>query len=41
MNAVSEWQPTMHWAVPTLVAEIRFAEWTKGGHLRGAGAPST
>ena len=25
----------MHWAVPTLVAEIRFAEWTNGGHLRG------
>ncbi len=33
-NAVGQWQPKMHWAAPTLVAEIRFAEWTQGGHLR-------
>ena len=33
-NAVAEWEPKMNWTVPTLVAEIRFAEWTQGGHLR-------
>lgn len=32
--AVGEWQPKMHWVSPTLVAEIRFAEWTNSSHLR-------
>jgi bifunctional non-homologous end joining protein LigD len=32
--ATGEWQPKMNWVAPTLVGEIRFAEWTTGSHLR-------
>ncbi|MFN0106611.1 MAG: DNA ligase D [Bryobacteraceae bacterium] len=32
--AAGEWQPKMQWVSPSMVAEIRFAEWTNGSHLR-------
>ena len=33
-GATGDWQPKMHWVKPSLVAEIRYAELTQGGHLR-------
>lgn len=32
--ARGEWPVAMHWTKPELVAEIRFAEWTRAGRLR-------
>ena len=32
--ARGEWPDGMHWAKPTMVAEVRFAEWTRAGRLR-------
>jgi len=33
-EAAGEWPSKMHWARPTMVAEIRFAEFTQSAHLR-------
>ena len=32
--ATGPWQPEMHWATPALIADIRYAEITRAGHLR-------